>query len=75
LIHTHATDPRNFVREAVNWALRQIGKRSSTLHRPALKLARTLAAADDKTARWIGKDAVRELSDPATIERIGRRAA
>ena len=75
LIHTHATDPRNFMREAVNWALRQIGKRSSTLHRPALKLARTLAAADDKTARWIGKDAVRELSAPATIERIARRAA
>jgi 3-methyladenine DNA glycosylase AlkD len=75
LIEAHATDPRNFVRKAVNWALRQIGKRSPALHRPALKLARTLAAADDKTARWIGKDALRELSDPETITRIARRAA
>jgi 3-methyladenine DNA glycosylase AlkD len=73
LIETHATDQRNFVRKAVNWALRQIGKRSPALNRPALNLARALAASDDKTARWIGKDALRELTDPATIERIARR--
>jgi 3-methyladenine DNA glycosylase AlkD len=73
LIERHATDERNFVRKAVNWALRQIGKRSMTLHHPALALAQRLSASDDKTARWIGKDAVRELTDPAQLERLKRR--
>lgn len=70
LIEAYATDPRNFVRKAVNWALRQIGKRSRTLHDPALTLAKTLAASDDRTARWIGKDAVRELEAEKTIGAI-----
>ena len=73
LIERHADDQRNFVRKAVNWALRQIGKRSSTLHRPALTLAKRLAASDDRTARWIGKDAVKELTDPAQLKRIAAR--
>lgn len=72
LIEAHAADPRNFVRKAVNWALRQIGKRSRTLHGPALSLAKTLAASDDRTARWIGKDAVRELEAEKTIAAIRR---
>jgi len=70
LIEKHAGDPRNFVRKAVNWALRQIGKRSMSLHAPALALAEKLAASSDKTARWIGKDAVRELSNPKTLARV-----
>jgi len=73
LIERHATDPRNFVKKAVNWALRQIGKHSMTLHAPALALAEKLAASDDRTARWIGRDAVKELSDPVQLERIRRR--
>jgi 3-methyladenine DNA glycosylase AlkD len=72
-IEAHAGDARNFVRKAVNWALRQIGKRSQSLHKPALALARKLAASDDKTARWIGKDAVKELTDPVQIERLKAR--
>ncbi|MGX8007542.1 DNA alkylation repair protein [Mesorhizobium sp. ORM8.1] len=72
LIESHAGDPRNFVRKAVNWALRQIGKRSMTLHAPALALAEKLAASSDKTARWIGKDAVKELTD---AKQLGRLAA
>jgi 3-methyladenine DNA glycosylase AlkD len=75
LIEKYATDPRNFVRKAVNWALRQIGKRSPGLCAPALALAKKLAAADDKTAHWIGTDAARELSDPAQIARIEKRGA
>lgn len=71
IIEAGATDDRNFVRKAVNWALRQIGKRSKALHAPALALAKRLAASDDKTARWIGKDAVKELTDPKQIERLG----
>jgi hypothetical protein len=74
LIEKYATDERNFVKKAVNWALRQIGKRSAALHPPALELARNLAAADDRTARWIGKDAVRELTDPAQLARLNRKA-
>jgi 3-methyladenine DNA glycosylase AlkD len=73
LLEAHAGDPRNFVRKAVNWALRQIGKRSMSLHAPALAVAQKLAMSTDKTARWIGKDAVKELSDAKTIERIAAR--
>lgn len=75
LIEAHATDPRNFVKKAVNWALRQVGKRSNALHGPALALSERLAASTDKTARWIGKDAARELTDAKTTERLRARAA
>jgi len=74
LIEEHATDQRNFVRKAVNWALRQVGKRSLMLHRPALVLARRLAGSDDTTARWIGNDAVKELTDPTQIARLKSRS-
>ncbi|HHZ07405.1 MAG TPA: DNA alkylation repair protein [Rhizobiales bacterium] len=73
LIEQHATDARNYVRKAVNWALRQIGKRSPALHESALALARKLAASPDRTARWIGTDAVRELTDEKTLKRLHRR--
>lgn len=73
LIEKHATDPRNFVKKAVNWALRQMGKRSMALHAPSLALAEKLAASGDKTARWIGKDAVRELTDPKQLERLAMK--
>jgi 3-methyladenine DNA glycosylase AlkD len=74
LIEAYSTDERNFVRKAVNWALRQIGKHSPSLHRPALALAEKLAASENKTQRWIGKDAVKELTDPAQLARIAKRA-
>lgn len=70
LIEAHATDPRNFVRKAVNWALRNIGKRNRACHVPALALAERLAASKDKTARWIGKDAVRELMGEKLLARL-----
>ena len=75
IIERHATDPRNFVKKAVNWALRSIGKRSLALHGEALALAEKLAASDDKTARWNGKDAIKELSDPKRIEALREKAA
>lgn len=62
LIEAAAGDGRNFVKKAVNWALRQIGKRSTTLREPALTLAQSLARRPEKSARWIGSDACRELS-------------
>ncbi len=70
LIEKHSTDPRNFVRKAINWALRNIGKRNRICHAPALALAEKLAASDDKTARWIGKDAVRELTSEKILKRL-----
>jgi 3-methyladenine DNA glycosylase AlkD len=70
LIEAHPTDPRNFVRKAVNWALRNIGKRNRRCHGPALALAEQLAASNDETARWIGKDAVRELKSDKILARL-----
>lgn len=61
LIERYASDPRNFVKKAVNWALRQIGKRNAVCREPAWELAEKLAASADRTERWVGKDAVREF--------------
>lgn len=71
VIEAHATDPRNFVKKAVNWALRQIGKRTPGCHGPALELAEKLAASEDRTARWIGKDAARELKGTIARRKAG----
>jgi 3-methyladenine DNA glycosylase AlkD len=73
IIEAHAADSRNFVKKAVNWALRSIGKRSMHMHGAALAVAERLAQSTDKTARWIGKDAVRELTNAKTLERIAAR--
>ena len=73
IIETHATDGRNFVKKGVNWTLRSIGKRSMDMHGAALAVAERLAQSTDKTARWIGKDAVKELSDARTLERLAAK--
>ena len=75
LIEEHASDGRNFVRKAVSWALRSIGKRSLSLHAPALELAERLAASEDKSERWIGKDAVKELTAEKTMLRLNLKAS
>jgi 3-methyladenine DNA glycosylase AlkD len=61
LIKASATDSRNYVKKAVNWALRQIGKRNSFLHGEALRTANEVAKMDSSSARWIAADAIREL--------------
>lgn len=63
LLEETATDDRNFVKKAVNWALRQIGKRNPELRAAAIEVAERLASADNTSARWIGRDALRELSE------------
>jgi 3-methyladenine DNA glycosylase AlkD len=73
LIERAATDDRNFVKKAVNWALRSIGNRSHVLNAAAIDVAERLAASDDRTARWVGKDALRGLTSPATRKRVARR--
>jgi 3-methyladenine DNA glycosylase AlkD len=65
LIAQAADDERNFVKKAVNWALRQIGKRNVALRKPALDLAEGLRQSASPSARWIGSDAARELSRQA----------
>jgi 3-methyladenine DNA glycosylase AlkD len=65
LVEQSASDERNFVRKAVNWALRAIGKRAG-LRDAAVAAAKRLAASEDATARWVGKDALRELQKSKT---------
>jgi len=60
-IRDEATDERNMVRKAVNWALRQIGKRNLRLNGKAIRTAETVAGLDSKAARWVARDALREL--------------
>jgi 3-methyladenine DNA glycosylase AlkD len=68
LIETGSTDPRNFVKKGVNWALRAIGSRKSpVLRAAALDCAARLAAMSDPTARWNGKDALRQLGKKARV--------
>ena len=61
LLEREAHDERNFVRKAINWALRQIGKRNARLKPAALATARRILAQDTPPARWIARDAIREL--------------
>lgn len=72
LIKKYSADERNFVKKAVNWALRQIGKRSRFLNEEALKLAKEIHALDSKSAKWIARDAIRELTNPKILARLKR---
>lgn len=72
LIEREASDNRNFVKKAVNWALRSIGKRSPMLNKEAVALAKRLSEADDPASRWVGKDALRELTSPAVQRRLAK---
>jgi 3-methyladenine DNA glycosylase AlkD len=74
LIEKGAHDERNFVKKAVNWALRRIGGRSLALNAAAMALAKRLAASDQPSCRWVGKDALRDLSRPLVRARLARRA-
>jgi 3-methyladenine DNA glycosylase AlkD len=71
VIERESADPRNFVKKAVNWALRQIGKRSPFLHPHALELAEKLSTSTDRTARWVGRDAFKELTSEKLLSRLG----
>ncbi|MBT3394529.1 MAG: DNA alkylation repair protein [Waddliaceae bacterium] len=72
MIKREAVDERHLVKKAVNWALRQIGKRSMALHKTAVLLAQEIAEIDSKSARWVANDALRELENDKTIKRIKR---
>ena len=70
LMEKAASDERNFVKKAVSWALRGVGRRSIALNRKSIALAQKLAASEAAAPRWIGKDALRELSSTAVQKRL-----
>ncbi|QQS32401.1 MAG: DNA alkylation repair protein [Acidobacteriota bacterium] len=73
LIEEHSNDERNFVKKAVNWALRQIGKRDLDLNKLAIASAERISATGTKPGRWIAADALRELRSESVRERLVRR--
>jgi len=73
VIEREANDGRNMVMKAVNWALRQIGKRNGGLHSAAIACAEDIRRQDTKSARWIASDALRELNSEKVKARLARR--
>ena len=74
VIEREAHDERNFVRKAVNWALRNIGKRNLRLNRAAIRTAERIRRQGSRSARWIAADALRELKSEAVQARLRRKA-
>ncbi len=70
VIKSGATDNRNYVKKAVSWALRHIGKKNLNLNKKALELAREIKKIDSKAARWIASDVIRELESEAVQKRL-----
>ena len=76
IIERGAADERNFVKKAVNWALRAVGGRNKVLNAAAVDVARRLAESADAAPRWVGKDALRALTSPAMTRKLsGARRA
>ncbi len=73
LIIAHADDNRNYVKKAINWALRNIGKRNQHLNKRAIQTARELQQSNLPSARWIAADALRELTSQKIQDRINRK--
>jgi 3-methyladenine DNA glycosylase AlkD len=73
IIKNGSTDNRNFVKKAVNWALRNMGKRNLKLNSAAIKAAREIHKLDFSSARWIAADAIRELESPAVRRRLNTK--
>ncbi|MBI4285687.1 MAG: DNA alkylation repair protein [Chloroflexi bacterium] len=72
VIKTESVDERNYVKKAVNWALRQIGKRNANLNRAAVQAAQEIKKIDSRSARWIASDALRELTSVPVQGRLNR---
>jgi 3-methyladenine DNA glycosylase AlkD len=69
-IKKYSTDERNFVKRALNWALRQIGKRNLNLNKKAIEIAKEIQKIDSKSAKWIANDAIRELTSETVQKRL-----
>lgn len=70
VIKRESSDERNYVKKAVNWALRNIGKRNIYMNKIAIKTSEEILKIDTKSARWIGKDAIRELTSEKIQQRL-----
>ncbi|MGH2676728.1 MAG: DNA alkylation repair protein, partial [Actinomycetota bacterium] len=70
VIERHAGDDRNYVKKAVSWALRQIGKRNRRLHRAAIRSGERISAQGSGPASWVAADALRELRRRAVLDRL-----
>ena len=70
VIQKEAVDNRNYVKKAVNWALRQIGKRNPALNKKAIETAEEIQKVDSRSSRWISSDALRELTSEAVQRRL-----
>jgi len=70
LIIKQSTDDRNYVKKAVNWALRNIGKKNHNLNKKAIEVAKIIQKIDSKSAKWIAADAIRELTSEKIQERL-----
>lgn len=70
IIKRESCDERNFVKKAVNWALRQIGKRNLNLNKEAVKTAKEILKLDYKSAKWIANDALKELTGKSVQHRL-----
>jgi 3-methyladenine DNA glycosylase AlkD len=73
LIEREASDERNFVKKGVSWALRVMGRRNRALNEATVEVARRLSESSEAPARWIGKDALRELTSPMVQRRLAAR--
>jgi 3-methyladenine DNA glycosylase AlkD len=72
-VESAATDGRNFVKKGVSWALRGIGRRNLVLNTAALEVANRLSTSSEAAARWVGKDALKELTSPVVMRRLAAR--
>jgi 3-methyladenine DNA glycosylase AlkD len=73
VIERGASDDRNFVKKGVSWALRHLGHRNAALHAAAVKTATKLSKSDNATERWVGRDALRDITRPIVLAKIKRR--
>ena len=74
VLERHSDDDRNFIKKAVNWSLRQIGKRNLNLYKLAVETAERIKRRNTRAARWIAADALRELLNDKTIKRLQEKA-
>jgi 3-methyladenine DNA glycosylase AlkD len=72
MIEKGASDDRNFVKKGVSWALRHIGHRNAALHAAAIRTATKLSKSANATERWVGKDALRDITRPIVLKKINR---
>ena len=75
IIERGASDDRNFVKKGVSWALRHIGHRSAALHAAAVKTATKLSNSGNATQRWIGRDALKDITRPLVVNKVRKKSA